>query len=193
MLYTFIRNLFLNSGAEEINQLKKLDKNSFITVVYNRYGKRMYSYAISNWNLNEDEAWNLIYKTIYKVLESYHNYEFVSEEKFASFIFKIFINYLRNHYRDTKTERLFEFKAMDDVDLSLKKENTHEEPVNKKLTQLNEVLDQMEDWERMLLLMRSEGRPYSEIAIYIDKPEHQLKVYYQRLKDRLTKKLNEGT
>lgn len=193
MLYTFIRNLFLNSGAEEINQLKKLDKNSFITVVYNRYGKRMYSYAISNWNLNEDEAWNLIYKTIYKVLESYHNYEFVSEEKFASFIFKIFINYLRNHYRDTKTERLFEFKAMDDVDLSSKKENTHEEPVNKKLTQLNEVLDQMEDWERMLLLMRSEGRPYSEIAIYIDKPEHQLKVYYQRLKDRLTKKLNEGT
>lgn len=153
----------------------------------------MYSYAISNWNLNEDEAWNLIYKTIYKVLESYHNYEFVSEEKFASFIFKIFINYLRNHYRDTKTERLFEFKAMDDVDLSSKKENTHEEPVNKKLTQLNEVLDQMEDWERMLLLMRSEGRPYSEIAIYIDKPEHQLKVYYQRLKDRLTKKLNEGT
>ena len=193
MLYTFIRNLFLNSGAEEINQLKKLDKNSFITVVYNRYGKRMYSYAISNWNLNEDEAWNLIYKTIYKVLESYHNYEFVSEEKFASFIFKIFINYLRNHYRDTKTERLFEFKAMEDVDLSSKKENTHEEPVNKKLTQLNEVLDQMEDWERMLLLMRSEGRPYSEIAIYIDKPEHQLKVYYQRLKDRLTKKLNEGT
>jgi DNA-directed RNA polymerase specialized sigma24 family protein len=79
------------------------------------------------------------------------------------------------------------------VDLSSKKENTHEEPVNKKLTQLNEVLDQMEDWERMLLLMRSEGRPYSEIAIYIDKPEHQLKVYYQRLKDRLTKKLNEGT
>ena len=49
----------------------------------------------------------------------------------------------------------------------------------------------MEDWQRMLLLMRSEGRPYSEIAQYIDKPEEQLKVYYQRLKESITKKMYE--
>ena len=28
------------------------------------------------------------------------------------------------------------------------------------------------------------------IATYIDKPENQLKVYYQRLKDQISKKLN---
>jgi len=57
---------------------------------------------------------------------------------------------------------------------------------------LNEVLESMEDWERMLLLMRSEGQAYSEIAKYIDKPENQLKVYYQRLKEQVAKKLNVG-
>lgn len=169
-----------------------MDKNSFITVVYNRYGKKLFAYATAYWNVTEDEAWNLIYKTLYKVLDSHSKYEFASEEKFASFIFKIFINYLRNHYRDTKAKKMFAFQAMDDVDLSSKQETEPFEISNIKLTQLNEVLDSMESWERMLLLMRSEGRPYSEIASYVEKPESQLKVYYQRLKDRLTKKLNES-
>ncbi len=181
----------MNKSTQETYHLAELDRNSFITVVYNRYGKKLYSYAIKSWNVNEDAAWDLIYKTIYKVTEVYRNYKFESEEKFASFIFKIFINYLRNHYRDNKTERMFEFTAMDDVDLSTKKISDTPESSNKKLIVLNEVLDKMEDWERMLLLMRSEGRAYSEIATYIDKPENQLKVYYQRLKEQITKKLNE--
>jgi RNA polymerase sigma factor (sigma-70 family) len=182
----------VSSTFQETYKLKELDRNGFITVIYNRYGKKLYSYAMHSWNLDEDAAWDLIYKTIYKVIESYSKYQFESEEKFASFIFKIFINYLRNHYRANKQDKTFEFTAMDDVDISTKesdeKDGSFENP---KLTALNEVLDKMEDWERMLLLMRSEGRAYSEIANYIDKPENQLKVYYQRLKELLTKKLNE--
>jgi RNA polymerase sigma factor (sigma-70 family) len=133
----------------------------------------------------------LIYKTIYKVIESYSKYQFETEEKFASFIFKIFINYLRNYHRDHKTDKAFEFMAMDDVDLSTKEINDHNEKPSIKMNALNEELEKMEDWQRMLLLMRSEGRAYSEIATYIDKPENQLKVYYQRLKDQISKRLNE--
>jgi len=181
----------LDKNSIQIANLKELDKNSFVTVVYNRYGKKLYSYAIKSWSLNEDTAWDLIYKTIYKVVDSYINYTFKSEEKFASFIFKIFINYLRNHYRDNKAVKAFEFTAMDDVNLSAKEVTSVSENSNKKLIALNEALDEMQDWERMLLLMRSEGRAYSEIATYIDKPENQLKVYYQRLKEQVTKKLNE--
>jgi RNA polymerase sigma factor (sigma-70 family) len=180
----------LNKSQEEIHQLKKLDRNSFITAAYNRYGKKLYAYAITHWNVTEDETWDLIYKTIYKIQDTYQKYTFESEEKFASFIFKVFINYLRNHYRDNKTSRTFEFMPMDDVDLSTHESGGASENASKKLKALNEVLDAMEDWERMLLLMRSEGRAYSEIATYIDKPESQLKVYYQRLKEKLTKKLN---
>jgi RNA polymerase sigma factor (sigma-70 family) len=181
----------VSSALENTYNIKGLDRNGLITVIYNRYGKKLYSYAIHSWNLDEDAAWDLIYKTIYKVLESYTNYKFESEEKFASFVFKIFINYLRNHYRDTKKNPEFEFSAIDDVDLSTKESGGLEEKPNAKMVVLNEVLEKMEDWERMLLLMRSEGRAYSEIAKYIDKPENQLKVYYQRLKEQLTKKLND--
>ncbi|HET6227214.1 MAG TPA: sigma-70 family RNA polymerase sigma factor [Bacteroidia bacterium] len=180
----------MNKDSIQITNLKELDKSSFVTVIYNRYGKKLYSYAIKSWSLNEDTAWDLIYKTIYKVADSHMNYTFESEEKFSSFIFKIFINYLRNHYRDNKVAKAFEFTAMNDVDVSSKEVTGASEKPNKKLIALNEALDEMQDWERMLLLMRSEGRAYSEIATYIDKPENQLKVYYQRLKEQVTKKLN---
>jgi RNA polymerase sigma factor (sigma-70 family) len=181
----------VSSAFQETYNLKELDRNGFITVIYNRYGKKLYSYAIHSWKLDEDATWDIIYRTIYKVTESYSGYTFESEEKFASFIFRIFINYLRNHYRDHKNEKAFEFTAMDDADLSARQNAEQDAAPSSKMAALNEVLDGMEDWERMLLLMRSEGRAYSEIATYIDKPENQLKVYYQRLKQQLQKKLNE--
>lgn len=170
---------------------EKSDKEGFVATVYNRYGKRLYSYAITHWNLDEDIAWNLIYKTIYKVAHTFDNYQFDSEEKFASFVFRILINYLKNHYRDTKKQRMFEFSAVEDVDLSSKSDAEELSPVSGQLQALNEVLDEMQDWERVLLLMRSEGQPYAVIATYLDKPEKQLKVYYQRLKEKLAKRLNE--
>jgi RNA polymerase sigma factor (sigma-70 family) len=178
----------LNKDSRSILlQLEKLDKDGFITVVYNRYGKKLYSYAIVNWNVSEDEAWDLIYKTIYKVLDCYPKYTFASEEKFSSFIFKIFINYLRNHIRDTKVQRETELTSTDFIDPNIPETKDRSESTNKKLIAMNEVLDSMEDWERILLLMRSAGNSYSEIAAYINKP----KVYYQRLKEKLAKKLNE--
>jgi RNA polymerase sigma factor (sigma-70 family) len=179
----------VNNTFEETYNLKGVDRNGLIAIIYNRYGKKLYTYAIRSWNLDEDPSWDLIYKTIYKVLDSYSNYKFESEEKFASFVFKIFINYLRNYYRDNKSDKAFEFSSMDDVDLSKKESPGQEDSPNEKMIALNSALEEMQDWERMLLLMRSEGRAYSEIAIYIDKPENQLKVYYQRLKEQLTKKL----
>lgn len=167
-----------------------LDKNDFLTEVYNRYGKKLYSYAICTWKLEEDDAWDLIYKTLEKVVESYKNYTFESEGKFASFIFRVFINNLRNHYRANKKLP---------VSLALTENDGHEMPAqhaeaqsaNPKLAALNEELEKMEDWQRMLLLMRSEGWSYADIAKYVAKPENQLKVYYQRLKEQLSKKLHE--
>lgn len=178
---------------QETYKLVHLSRQELLGETYNRYGKKLYSYAVKSWTLNEDEAWNLIYKTLYKIVDTHENYAFGSEEKFASFVFRIFINYLRNHYRDEKR------KANDHqtvrIELSALKHSTTavmtETAVNPKLAVLNEELDKMEDWQRILLLMRSEGMAYSEIAKYVDKPENQLKVYYQRLKEHITKKLHE--
>jgi RNA polymerase sigma factor (sigma-70 family) len=166
--------------------------NDFLTEIYNRYGKKLYSYAIRTWKVSEDDAWNLIYKTLYKVIETHQQYTFENEDKFASFVFRVFINLLRNHYRDKKNQGV-EVEATD-LNTARFENGTSaatEVAPSKQLTALSAALDEMEDWQRMLLLMRSEGMSYQEIAQYIDKPENQLKVYYQRLKEQLTKKLHE--
>jgi DNA-directed RNA polymerase specialized sigma24 family protein len=56
---------------------------------------------------------------------------------------------------------------------------------------LKNELDKLEEWERILLLMRGQNMPYGEISKYVDKPERQLKVYYARLKKQMTEKINE--
>jgi RNA polymerase sigma factor (sigma-70 family) len=163
-----------------------------ITEIYNRYGKKLYSYSVRTWNVDEDTSWDLVYKTIYKVIESYKGYTFESEEKFASFIFRIFINYLRNHYRDSKRiGKDFKLSDIDSEEIQDKEEPAAPAEESRKMKALREELEKMEDWQRMLLLMRSEGMAYSKIAGFIDKPENQLKVYYQRLKEQISKKLNE--
>lgn len=177
----------------ETYNLKHLSKHDFIAELYNRYGKKLYAYALQTWNVEEDSAWDLIYKTLYKVIDSYTKYTFETEEKFASFIFKIFINYLRNHYRDNK--HLLDISVTADItraeSMSSITESENSNSVNVKLNLLNEELAKLEDWQRMLLLMRSEGKTYAEIAAYMDKPEDQLKVYYQRLKEKISKRLYE--
>jgi RNA polymerase sigma factor (sigma-70 family) len=195
---------------ETYKLLREKDKDGMATL-YNRYGRKLYSYSIVHWALTEDESWDMVYKTLYKVVDSIDGYEFESEKKFGSFVFKIFINYLRNHYRDQKrvNEHLtitnfHESNLEADRDQlapadrevrnkiareSLKQDREEEAPENPAMAALKGELDQLQDWERVLLLLRSQDMPYSEISKHINKPENQLKVYYQRLKDKITKRL----
>lgn len=178
----------MSKGPETYNL--NVGSKELLGEVYERYGKKLYSYAICTWKLDEDNAWDIIYKTLDKVVASYKNYTFESEGKFASFVFKIFINLLRNHYRaNQKLPQSFSLTDNDGAVMAEKQESG--ENTNPKLIALNEELEKMEDWQRMLLLMRSEGWSYADIAKYVDKPENQLKVYYQRLKEQLSKKLHE--
>jgi RNA polymerase sigma-70 factor (ECF subfamily) len=187
----------------EIYEQEGLTTPEFVAQLYSRYGRKLYAYAIKNWNVTEDQSWDLVYKTLYKVIDSYKNYKFENEEKFAAFIFKVFINYLRNHYRDHKKQNeKLQVAEISPVELQNRADSDRPDnsrsngdgtdaPADPRLAALTEELEKMEDWQRMLLLMRSEGRPYSEIARYVQKPEEQLKVYYQRLKEAITKKMYE--
>lgn len=180
----------MNGEPTELNELTALGTKEFISVLYERYGKKLYGYAIYKWKVDKDDAWELVYRTLYKVLDSYKNYTFENEAKFASFVFKLFINSLRNHYRDNKNR--FDLIPMEGEQLQNQAEvpapDRSEHPT---MTVLNEELDNLEDWQRILLLLRSDGMSYAEIARFVDKPENQLKVYYQRLKDQLSKRIHE--
>lgn len=175
--------------------LLKKNKEEGISVLYNRYGKKLYTYAIRQWNLDEDQAWDIVYKAIYQVVNTIDKYEFENENKFSGFVFKIFINYLRNHYRDDKRRKeQLSFTPLAENHLNHNGTSVENHPEEKSgdsqsMTLLKAELEKLEDWERILLLLRSQNVSYSDIAKHIDKPEEQLKVYYQRLKNKMMERL----
>lgn len=178
--------------SPETYKLIRNDKKSGIEHLYNGYGRKLYGYAVKSWSLDEDSAWEVVYKTLYKVVESVERYEFESEQKFESFVFKVFVNNLRMFYRDQK--RVKEHLEFTEISSASELEDSQiraQHNTSKSMGLLKEELEKLEDWERVLLLLRSQDMPYSEIAKHVDKPEGQLKVYYQRLKDKLTNRINE--
>lgn len=162
--------------------------NDLVKELYSSYARKLHGYTLRNYTISEDDAWNVVYRTIYRIAETYDKYSFEDKRKENAFVFKTHINYLRNYYRDNKT---FEHKNRE-VNLHEGFSHPSEEPAsqNSQLILLQKHLDALDDWERILLLMRSQEIPYSEIAKFVNRPEKQLKVYYSRLKKELLQKLN---
>jgi len=172
-----------------LDQIRKKDKGA-VSLLYTRYGKNLYGYAVAKWKLEEDEAWDLVYKTLYHILEVAERYSFESEKKFAGFVFTAFVNNLRNHYQKKK-KTAFATVELSDRHGSHGTGNEEEAPASPHMNCLQQALGGMEEWKRILLLMRAQDHSYEEIAAYVDKPAGQLKVYYMRLKKLLTEMVNE--
>jgi len=95
-VYPNERGLFMkqdNIPTYEI--LKKKEKKS-IEILYLRYGRILHNYAVKTWKLDVDTAIDLVYQTLYKTVDSCEKNSFASEEKFASFVFTVFKNGLKN-------------------------------------------------------------------------------------------------
>ncbi len=179
------------SSETETYSVLKSDREKGLKLMFEQYAKKLLAYSTHNWQVDEDAAWDLIYKTMYKVADVIQEYEFVSEQKFASFIFKIYINYLRNHLRDSKTasQGIVEVELNENI-VHNYSPATKPQASNPALSLLQQELDKLEDWQRILLLMRGQDIAYSEIAKYVNKTEDQLKVYYGRLKKQLAERIN---
>jgi len=179
----------LNSETETYRILKS-DRDQGIKLLFERYSKKLLRYATKNWKIAEDDAWDLIYKTIYKVSDSVTNYPFETEQAFASFVFRIFINNMKDLVRKQKkaSEGLSEIPLHENM---VSSDSPHEPTgiQNRPLEILREELDKLDDWQRILVLMRSQDMAYSEISKYVDRPENQLKTYYSRLKKQLTERV----
>jgi DNA-directed RNA polymerase specialized sigma24 family protein len=155
-----------------------------VEAFYEKYAKKLLAYTCKNYTINEDDAWTIVYKTIYKMASVSHKYHFESQNKENGFVFKMHINYLRNYFRDNKSfeGKNFEIELNDNHGFSEEEALQIESP---QLKVLQNELDKLEEWQRILLLMRGQNMPYSEISAFVNKPENQLKVYYARLKQQL--------
>lgn len=167
-------------------QLLKNEPRQGLKILYERYGQRLYGYAVHSWKLTEDEAWELIYQLLFNVCSKIVQYTFTDEKAFASFLFTSFMNLLRNHIRDQKRIGIQALEADTEAYVIA---DSMEEIDSNGLTLLKEELDKLQDWERILLLLRCQDMPYAEIARYTDKPASVLKVYYGRLKEKLGRQL----
>ncbi len=178
------------SFKTETYNLVSDNNNVIVKALYEKYAKKLLAYTCKNYTIDKDDAWAIVYKTIYKIAEVNDQYHFENEQKQSAFIFKTHINYLRNYFRDNKS---FE-KNNQEVELT--ENHTADSPdtstkPNIQLQILQQELDKLEDWQRILLLMRGQDMPYSKIAEFVHKPEEQLKVYYARLKKQLYENVNE--
>jgi RNA polymerase sigma-70 factor (ECF subfamily) len=203
------------SNQETTYAVLQQNREKGLQALYERYGKRLHSYAMVSWQVSEDEAWELVYETLLKTASSIKQYEFESEKKFSSFVFTIFCNLLRHYYRDEKRKAgRISFLNFDEALFDEAKENPAlqtERDVQAKLVEqfvrayweerpstveylgcLQTVLDEFEDWERVLLLQRAQQIPYSEIAQFVNKPADQLKVYHQRARKKLLQRFVEA-
>lgn len=164
--------------------------NEVVKNFYEKYAKKLLAYTCKNYTIDKDDAWTIVYKTIYKMAEVKNRYNFENEQKQSAFIFKTHINYLRNYFRDNKSFEKNHFEVELSDNYSAHQEDAPVKP-NIQLTVLQQELEKLEDWQRILLLMRGQDMPYSKIAEFVNKPEEQLKVYYARLKKQLHENVNE--
>jgi DNA-directed RNA polymerase specialized sigma24 family protein len=166
------------------------DHERFVKWLYERYAKKLLAYTLRTYLPAEDDAWSVVYKTLYRIAEVSAQHEFENEYKFNGFIFRTHINYLRNFLRDNKR---FEarHREIELDDHHAVEEESEPVPPSLPLQVLQQELDKLEDWQRILLLMRGQDVPYSKIAEFVDKPEHHLKTYYARLKKQLHDAVNE--
>ena len=178
----------MSFGRETYSLLSNSD-NEVVKQLYELYAKKLLAYTCKNYTIDKDDAWAIVYKTIYKIAEVLKDYHFESEQKRSAFIFKTHINFLRNFFRDNKS---FE-KNNREVDLTdhFAEQETETQPTqNIALTILQQELEKLEDWQRILLLMRGQDMSYGKISEFVNKPENQLKVYYARLKKQLAENVN---
>lgn len=185
--------------------LKKDQKG--LEALYNQYGKKFYGFAIEKWHLSEDQAWDVIYQTLYTLTLKLSDYNFESQAHFNNLIFKIFVNFLRQSFRASRkntSEIVFtdfnmnqftdesEFnEASDNIEITdfdkqtLNAYYTSEVIENPKLVAINEALKEMESLDKDLLIMRAQNFTYEEIAKMLRIDNNQLKVRYFRAKKKL--------
>lgn len=175
--------------------------------LFTLYGQKFYGFAVINWNFTEDEAWDIVHQTLETVVLKIGEYEISSQAHFDNLLFKIFANFLRQHFRkkkriekDFKVIPLLELGNLEDFERNdfndienqfsedfLKDFYEMEEVENPRLRELELALNKLSSLEKELLLLRANNFTYDQIAEMLNIDNDQLKVKHHRAKLKLLK------
>jgi RNA polymerase sigma factor (sigma-70 family) len=172
--------------------------------LYQAYGKKFFGYSVNQWHLSEDEAWEVVYKTLETLVLKLSNYHFESQTYFDNFLYKVLFNFLRQHFRAKRSheDKLVLVDLYEDQEkmpsltrqldaISFQDYYKSEIVENPVLLALNDALSQLEGADKDILLLRAQNYSYDEIAAMLNIDNKQLKVKHHRAKQKLINILNE--
>lgn len=175
-----------------------------LEALYDAYGKKFYAYSIFHWHLNEDEAWDVVYKTLETLVLKLANYQFESKAHFDNFLYKVLLNFLRQYFRQSRAQHkdAITYVNVDEEGLedglvaqidqvAFSNYYQSETSENPKLQILNDCLDKLDAVDKDLLLLRAQNYTYDEIAALLGIRNNQLKVKHLRAKQKLVNLINE--
>lgn len=187
------------------------DLQKGLTALFEGYGQKLYGFAVTHFHIDEDEGYDVLYKTMDTIGKVITRYEFTSESHFGNWLFKIHKNNILQLLRSKKNkEKDFQIVSFNDWEIEAKEledENLNLENFKQVIEQISEVdpyetssknnklffamqkaLEQLSDIERELLLLRMNNYSYDEIATMLNIENNQLKVKFNRAKAKVEKK-----
>ena len=194
------------STFDNILALLRQNDPAALGILFQQYGRRLVSYARKRWQLDANEAWELIYQTFDVLLLKAERLSFTTQVQFDGFIFSVFTNKLyeaqRKRQRDPiqfisigELEPLTHSDSLSDKEDSLDlawlvedwSENITEDDIvdSVQVTRLNQALSTLPQIDRDLLLLWAQGYTYSEIGKMLNIDDHHLKVRCYRAKQKI--------
>jgi RNA polymerase sigma-70 factor (ECF subfamily) len=187
------------------------DLNKGLAALFEGFGQQLYGFAVTHFHIDEDESYDVLYKTMDTVGKVITRYEFTSEKHFANWLFKIHKNNILQLLRAKKSKEAilqpvnfsnWEAEANELGDDGLKLESF--KPEIDKLSNINpygsspthnqlmmamqKALQFLSEIDRELLLLRMNNYSYDEIAKMLGIENNQLKVKFNRAKAKVEKK-----
>lgn len=185
--------------------------NEGLTALFKGYGQQLFGFSATHFHFDEDESYDVLYKTMDTVGKVITRYDFSSENHFANWLLKIHKNNILQLLRSKKNKEKDihivsfidwqnEAKDLADENLNLEIfEHTIEQissvelyenssKNNKLFSALQKALEQLSELDRELLLLRMSNYSYDEIATMLGIENNQLKVKFNRAKAKVEKK-----
>lgn len=192
---------------KEILDLLKSQPQSGLEQLYENYGKKFYSYCIRQWKMTEDDAWDVIYKTLEALVLKLSNYDFESQAHFNNFLYKVLINFIRQNFRTRRSNEEYDMMLLDFQEEDIASFGAVTKLLNERafkdyyaleivddpaILALKEALSKMDEQEKDILLLRAQNYSYDEIAEMLAIENNQLKVKHHRAKKKLVQLLIEN-
>lgn len=203
-----MKNTVLDSDIQLVADLKAGSQYA-LRQLESRYGERVYSLAFSRLNDRYD-AKTVYQDTLLQVVKKIDDFEFrTSEEDFKRWLFRIAVNKAKDEVRKRRRDqRSVILLSLDEETTNSKGESYH--PIQKEvdaqiyskfvscqfeITDTEDLrhkvvtgfIDKLSIRDRAILECRANNISDKEIARIVGIPERHVKVYFSRIKQRMTK------